>query len=119
MNNPLTRRGFIRNAAVGSAALTWLGARHEAFATEAAKPALLGGPPVHQGGWSEWPIWRESWEPAVTKVLRSGKWFRGDRGHVAGFETGYANLLRAERRLANARRTAAMLVSPHVLDVHA
>jgi len=52
MKNSLTRRGFIRNAAVGSAALTWLGARHapQAFASEAGKPALHGGTPVHQGG---------------------------------------------------------------------
>ena len=28
MKDPLTRRGFIRNAAVGSATLTWLGAQH-------------------------------------------------------------------------------------------
>src|SRR5688500_17337533 len=104
MKNSLTRRGFIRNAAVGSAALTWLSARHapQAFAAESAKPALLGGVPVHQGGWSEWPIWRETWEPAVIKVLRSGRWYRGDGGHVAEFETAYAKLLGAKRCLATA-----------------
>src|SRR2546423_12615425 len=91
MKDTLTRRGFIRNAAVGSAALTWLGARHapEAFASEAGKPALLGGAPVHPGGWSPWPTWRESWGPSVIKVLRSGKWVRGDGGLVAGFAAGY------------------------------
>ncbi len=121
MKTPLTRRGFIRNAAVGSAALTWLSARHapRAFASEAAKPALLGGAPVHQGGWSEWPTWRESWEPAVLKVLRSGKWYRGDGGHVAEFETGYAKLLDAKRCLATASGTTALLVSLHVMDVDA
>src|ERR1043165_10149892 len=99
MKSDLTRRGFIRNAAVGSAALTWLSARHapEVFAAEAAKPALLGGAPVHPGGWAEWPTWRESWEPDVLKVLRSGKWYRGDGGHVAEFETGYAKLLDEKR----------------------
>src|SRR5438105_9311852 len=121
MKAPLTRRGFIRNAAVGSAALTWLSARHAplAFATEAAKPALLGGAPAHQGGWSEWPTWRESWEPAVINVVRSGKWFRGDGGHVAEFETGYAQLLDARRCLATASGTTALLVSLHVMDVDA
>src|SRR2546428_950096 len=97
MKEPLTRRGFIRNAAVGSAALTWLSARHapQVFASETAKPALLGGTPVHQGGWSEWPTWRESWEPAVIKVLRSGKWFRGDGGHVAEVQAGDSQLMSA------------------------
>src|SRR2546429_9695629 len=103
MKNSLTRRGFIRNAAVGSAALTWLGAHHapEAFASETGKPALLGGAPAHQGGWSPWPTWRESWEPSVIKVLRSGKWFRGDGGHVGEIEAGYAHLLRGQTRPAH------------------
>src|SRR6266404_3380829 len=121
MKAPLTRRGFIRNAAVGSAALTWLSARQapDAFGAEAAKPALLGGAPVHHGGWSEWPTWRESWEPDVIKVLRSGKWYRGDGGHVAEFEAGYAKLLGAKRCLATASGTTALLVSLHVMDVDA
>jgi perosamine synthetase len=119
MKTSLTRRGFIRNAAVGSAALTWLGARPKVFASDAAKPALLGGTPVHQGGWSPWPTWRESWEPPIIKVLRSGKWFRGDGGHVAEFEAGYAKLLGAKRCLATASGTTALLVSLHVMDVDA
>src|SRR5256885_12710883 len=115
MKDSLTRRGFIRNAAVGSAALTWLSARHapQAFATEAGKPALLGGAPVHPGGWSPWPTWRESWEPSVIKVLRSGKWFRGDGGHVAEFEAGYPHLLRAKTCPATPSGTTALLVSLH------
>ena len=121
MKNFLSRRRFIRHAAAGTAALTWLSARRPpmAFAAEAAKPALLGGLPVHQGGWSDWPKWLESWEPAVIKVLRSGKWYRGDGGHVAEFETGYAKLLGAKRCLATASGTTALLVSLHVMDVDA
>jgi len=115
----LTRRGFLRNAAVGSATLTWLGASPPVFAAEAAKPALLGGAPVHQGGWSAWPTWRESWEPAIIDVLRSGKWFRGDGGHVAEFEAAYAKLFGAKRCLATASGTTALLVSLHVMDVDA
>src|ERR1043165_7482257 len=121
MKNFLTRRRFIRHAAAGSAALTWLSSRRPpmGFAAEAAKPALLGGAPAHQGGWSDWPKWLQSWEPAVLKVLRSGKWYRGDGGHVAEFETGYANLLGAKRCLATASGTTALLVSLHVMDVDA
>src|SRR5205809_6876581 len=121
MKNHLTRRGFIRRAAAGSAAMTWLGSRRPplAFAAEASKPALLGGVPVHQGGWSEWPKWLESWEPAVVEVLRSGKWYRGDGGHVAEFEAGYAKLLGAKRCLATASGTTALLVSLHVMEVDA
>ena len=62
MENSVTRRRFMRTAAAGSAALTWLGAggAPTVFAANAAKPALLGGEPAHQGGWPTWPDWRES-----------------------------------------------------------
>ena len=121
MKDNLTRRGFIRTAAAGSAALTWLSARQSplVFAAEADKPALLGGTPVHKGGWVRWPQWRESWEPEVLKVLRSGRWFRGSGENVAQFETAYAQLLGAKRCLATASGTTALLVALHVMDVDA
>jgi len=121
MQNHLTRRGFIGRAAAGSVALTWLGAGRAptVFAAEASKPALLGGTPVHRGGWPPWPTWRESWEPPIIEVLRSGRWYRGDGEHVAEFETRYAQLLGAKRCLATASGTTALLVSLHVMDVDA
>jgi dTDP-4-amino-4,6-dideoxygalactose transaminase len=121
MKNHLTRRGFIQHAAVGSAALTWLGAGRapDLFAAEAAKPALLGGPPAHPGGWPSWPLWHESWEPAVLKVLRSRRWYRGSGENVAEFEAAYAKLLGAKRCLATASGTTALLVALHVMDVDA
>lgn len=121
MKHPLTRRRFIRNAAAGSAALTWLGSRQApmALAAEAAKPALLGGTPAHSGHWPGWPAWRESWEPAVLEVLRSGRWFRGAGEHVEEFEAAYAKLLGAKRCLATASGTTSLMVSLHVLDVDA
>jgi len=121
MRSPITRRVFIRTAAAGSAALTWLGARKAptAFAADAAKPALLGGTPVHKGGWTPWPQWRESWEPAVLKVLRSCRWFRGSGTQVGEFEEAYAKLLGAKRCLATASGTTALLVALHVMGVDA
>lgn len=116
-----TRRGFIQRAATGSAALTLLSTRQApmAFAAEADKPALLGGTPVHQGGWPSWPVWRESWEPAVLKVLRSCRWYRGSGETVAQFEDAYARLLGAKRCLATASGTTALMVSLQVVDVDA
>jgi len=121
-NHPtLTRRGFIRATAAGSVALGWLSARVApmAFASDSAKPALLGGLPVHNGGWTKWPQWREAWEPQLLKVFRSGKWFRGSDSHVEEFEKGYAQLLGAKRCLATASGTTALIVSLHVMDVDA
>jgi dTDP-4-amino-4,6-dideoxygalactose transaminase len=121
MKDKLTRRGFIRRAAAGSVALGWLSSHRTpgAFAAEAAKPALLGGTPVHTGGWARWPQWREAWEPELLKVWRSGRWFRGSDGRLAEFERGYAQLLGAKRCLATASGTTALIVGLHVMDVDA
>jgi perosamine synthetase len=121
MKENLTRRGFIRHAAAGSAAITWLGASQapRIFAADAAKPALLGGTPAHGGGWPSWPTWRESWEPAVLKVLRSRRWYRGSGENVSQFETAYAQALGARRCLATASGTTALLVALHVMGVDA
>jgi perosamine synthetase len=89
-----------------------------AFAGEASKPALLGGTPVHKGGWTKWPEWRETWETQVLKVFRSGHWFRGSDSHVEEFEKGYAQLIGAKRCLATASGTTALMVSLHVMDLN-
>ncbi len=122
MENDLTRRGFVRAAAAGSAALTWLGARGAttAFAAEADKPALLGGTPVHKGGWPKWPEWRESWEPEIVDVLRSGRWCSGGgSGKVGEFEQAYAKIHGAKRCVATASGTTALLTALHVMGVDA
>jgi dTDP-4-amino-4,6-dideoxygalactose transaminase len=122
MKTYLTRRGFVRAAAAGSVALSWLnpGRATTVFAAGADKPALLGGTPVHKGGWPKWPQWRESWEPDVLKVLRSGRWYRGGSGgKVPEFEAAYAKLLGAKRCLATASGTTALITSLHVMGVDA
>lgn len=90
-----------------------------AYAAEADKPAVLGGTPAHAGGWPDWPIWREAWEPAVLEVLRSGRWFRGAGEHVEEFEQAYARLLGAKRCLATASGTTSLMVALHVMGVDA
>ena len=122
MKNHFTRRGFIRIAAAGSAALSWLGAGRSptVFAAGTDKPALLGGRPSHAGGWPRWPEWRESWEPEILKILRSGRWYRGSSGgKVPEFEAAYANLLGAKRCLATASGTTALITSLHAMGVDA
>jgi len=121
MKNHLTRRTFIRTTAASSVAIGWLGSggTPQVFAAEAAKPAMLGGTPVHTGGWPGWPQWREAWEPDILKVFRSGRWFLGSDTHVAEFEKGYAELLGAKSCLATSSGTTALIVSLHVMDVDA
>jgi perosamine synthetase len=122
MKNHFMRRGFIRTAAVGSASVSWLRACRvrTVFGAQADKPALLGGRPAHKGVWPRWPEWRESWEPEILKVLRSGRWYRGrSGGKVPDFEAAYAKLLGAKRCLATASGTTALVTSLHVMGVDA
>ncbi|MGQ9574635.1 MAG: DegT/DnrJ/EryC1/StrS family aminotransferase [Thermoguttaceae bacterium] len=122
MQKHLTRRGFMQAAAAGSAGLAWLGSRKapRAFAAGADKPALLGGTPVHKGGWPGWPDWRSAWEPRILQVLRSGNWSSaGGGGEVAQFESAYAKLLGAKRCVATASGTTALITSLHVMGVDA
>ena len=122
MRNDLTRRGFVRAAAASSAAMAWLsaGGAPMVFASQADKPALLGGAPVHQTGWPRWPQWQQAWEPDVLAALRSGRWSgAGGGGRIAQFEAAYAKLLGAKRCVATSSGTTALMVALHVMDVDA
>ena len=122
MKDKVTRRGFVRTATAGSAALAALSARRTptVFAAEADKPALLGGTPVHKGGWPKWPQWDESWEPEIVEVFRSGRWCgSGGSGKVGDFETAYAKLLGAKGCVATASGTTALITAMHVMGVDA
>lgn len=122
MGNDLTRRRFVRTAAAGSAALAWLSAGRAptVFAAQADKPAILGGTPVHKGGWPKWPQWNQSWEPEIVEVFRRGRWSSsGGGGKVADFEAAYAKLLGAKRCVATASGTTALITALHVMGVDA
>ena len=121
MKKNLTRREFIRTGAAGAVAFSWPGARGgpAIMAAGGDKPAILGGTPVHSGGWLPWPQWREAWEPKMLEVYRSGKWFRLSGPCVTDFETAWARLLGARKCLATASGTTALQVSLHVMDVDA
>jgi dTDP-4-amino-4,6-dideoxygalactose transaminase len=113
MKTEINRRNFLKTTAAASVVFPTL-----SFAADD-KPALLGGKPVHTGGWQRWPQWREAWEGDLLKVFRSGKWFRGSDKHVEDFEIAYAKLLGATKCLATASGTTALMVALHVMDVDA
>jgi len=113
MGDDVTRREFVRTAAAGSAALGWLGAGRApmGFAAEADKPAVLGGTPVHKGGWPQWPEWRQSWEPEIVDVLRSGRWScSGGGGRSRRTDGGFQNCSPHARRRGHRCRERGVLV---------
>ena len=115
MSQKIHRRDFVAATAAAGVGLAMSGT-----SSAADKPALLGGTPVHTGGWPPWPVWRESWEPQILTVLRSGHWFRGDGGGKVGeFEAAYAKLLGAKRCLATASGTTSLITALHAVGVDA
>lgn len=122
MKDKISRRRFVRDAATGSAAVTYLGATgiYATAAGRANKPALLGGVRVHEGGWPQWPQWDKAWEAEVIRVLRSGKWCCSDGGgEVEEFEQAYANLTGAKRCIAMASGTTSLITALHVMGIDA
>ena len=58
---------------------------------------MLGGSPVYKGSWPRWPEWRQTWEPSILQVLRSGQWYRGSGGEqVPRFEAALLKHFRDE-----------------------
>jgi perosamine synthetase len=116
-----TRREFIRqNAIIGAGSMLAMGATAQAFAGpmigKTTSPAVLGGDPVHTGGWSEWPIWKpDTDEKRVLEVLRSGTWSRAEV--VTQFENKWAETVGAKRCLTLVNGTNALITSLIQLDI--
>ncbi len=78
-----------------------------AEAARAAEPELV----------PNWPVFDEVEEASVVRVLRSGKWGRGNGSAVADFEKRYAALTATQHCLAVANGTSALLVALGVLGI--
>jgi dTDP-4-amino-4,6-dideoxygalactose transaminase len=77
--------------------------------------ALLGGKPVRRTPFPSWPIADAREEDALVRVIRSGRWNRGD--NVAAFESAYASLTGAKHCLATANGTSALITSLSALGI--
>jgi perosamine synthetase len=100
-----------------AAAGSWLRPRPSFAVTD--KPALMGGSPVKADKFPSWPVADEVEDQALLKVLRSGKWGRGNGSQVSRFEQEYAQLTGAKHCLAAANGTSALLIALHAIGVQA
>jgi dTDP-4-amino-4,6-dideoxygalactose transaminase len=78
-------------------------------------PAALGGTPVRRTAFPSWPVADAKEEEALLRVLRGGRWNRGDQ--VTAFETAYAALTGAKHCLATANGTSALITSISALGI--
>ncbi len=117
MDKRPTRREFINKAAVAGvgATLAWSGVARGA--TPRAKPASLGGPKAHPGGFPDWPVFDEKEERALIETLRTGHWFRGTGKAVVHFEEAFKNLMGAGHCVATSCGTTALLASLGAIEL--
>lgn len=121
MKRQVSRRSFL-GAVVAAGAVGGGGtARARALpqsgpgASSSTPAALLGGTPVRRTPFPSWPVADAREEDALVRVIRSGKWFRGE--NVTGFETAYASLTGAKHCLATANGTSALITSLGALGI--
>jgi perosamine synthetase len=107
MKNATDRRTFLGAAATAGALFTSRAAR----ASEAGKPALLGGDPVRREVFPGWPRTDARDENNLLEVLRSGHWFRGGGDKVNRFEAAFAELTGVKHCVAVANGTGALTTS--------
>ena len=119
----VSRRGFIgalvAAGTVGAGPSTYAGAHQRPQTSPPSgasnTPALVGGAPVRRTPFPSWPVADTREEDALVRVIRSGRWNRGD--NVAAFESAYASLTGAKHCLATANGTSALITSLAVLGV--
>jgi len=119
----VSRRGFlgavVAAGTLGSGRSAIAGVRVSAQTASRAvtsnTPALLGGTPVRRTPFPSWPVADAHEEEALVRVIRSGRWNRGD--NVAAFESAYASLTGAKHCLATANGTSALITSLGALGI--
>jgi perosamine synthetase len=118
MKQKLNRRDFISTTSVAGAGLAFGWPQvARAASSEGGKPALLGGPKAHAGGFPGWPVFDQAEEKALAETLHSGQWYRGSGKAVAKFEDAYAKLTGAKHCLATSCGTSALYTALGALDL--
>jgi len=119
--NSYDRRHFLGtvSAATGAAGLGLLKPAmsrpiRTALAVEG-KPAILGGTPIHNGGFHSWPVIEDSDRQAWKEVLDSGRWNRGPR--VDEFEKKWGEALGVRYVTATSCGTSALVAALTALDI--
>lgn len=117
MKTSLSRRQFLGTTSTAGAGLALALPQILRGAETTAKPAALGGPKAHPGGFPGWPVMDQKEEKALLDTLHTGQWFRGSGKSVAQFEDEYERLTGAKHALATASGTAALTTALGALDV--
>ena len=118
MENKVDRRDFINTLSVAGLGLT-IGMPYIAnAASENPKPALLGGPKAHPGGFPSWPVSNQTEKTAIVNTLDSKIWGRlNGNSSVDKFEIEYQKLFGASHCLGVSSGTSALYTMLGALDI--
>src|SRR5690554_4946906 len=117
MNSKLDRRRFIN---VMSVAGTGVAVGMPTFAhsvEQNPKPAVLGCPKAHAGGFPGWPVFDQTEEDALTDTLKSKLWGRLNGNVVADFEKEYGRVFGAKHCLGVSSGTSALYTILGAMDI--
>ena len=117
MREPRSRRNFLGAMSAAGAAIGLVPRSSAARADEA--PALLGGKPVRDRPFPDWPLIAENDEKAWNDVLHKKRWCRLAGDYANQFEAAWAKTLGAKHCLAVANGTSALITSLAALGVGA
>ena len=122
MNTNMNRRQFIRTSAAASVGLgltSVLAANDPSAGASLDTPAVLGGAKAHPGQWPKWPVFDQTEEKALLGTLRTGEWFRYNKGaeQVAKFEEAYAARAGAKYCVATSSGTSSLYTALGALDI--
>ena len=118
--DPAVSRRLFLQSTTGAAAVAGGLMSGRAARAAGAKPAILGGAPVHSGEWPDWPVSDDLEADSLLKVLKSGAWYRyraGNDGMVADFERQWAAEVGTPHCQATSSGTTALACALAALDV--
>jgi dTDP-4-amino-4,6-dideoxygalactose transaminase len=115
MREPRSRRRFLGAMSAAGAAIGLL--PRSTIGREDEAPAILGGKPVRDRPFPDWPVIGENDEKAWNEVLRKKRWCRLGGDYANEFEAAWARTLGAKYCLAVANGTSALITSLAALGV--
>jgi perosamine synthetase len=117
MREPRSRRNFFGAVSAAAAAIGIGPSQRSASAREDGPLAILGGKPVRDRPFPDWPVVGEIEEKAWMEVLRKGRWCRLAGDFANQFEAAWARTLGAKHCLVVANGTSALITSLAALGV--
>lgn len=116
MSHSFNRRNFLSTVSLAGVGVA-LAMPKTTHARGPEKPALLGGPKAHPGGFPHWPVYDRTETSALAEVLESKQWGRLGGNVVSKFESEYSKMMGATHTLGVSSGTSALYTMLGAMDL--